>query len=151
MAVLLFAIVSQVVLRYAFNITNTMLEDSLWYLFAMTMVLGMGYTMTEDGHVRVDFLYQKYSDKTKTIVDLVGIIFFLVPLYAFLMVEGWEYTANSFRIGESSPNPGGMPALWYVKGLLPFSCLLLLIEAFARIILLLTNKKHADAPPHYGS
>lgn len=151
MALLLIAIVSQVILRYLFGITNTMLEDSLWYLFAMTLVLGMGYTLTEDGHVRVDFLYQRYSDKTKTLIDICGIVFFLIPLYTFLMIEGWDFAAKSFRIGESSPNPGGMPALWFVKGLLPFSCFLLLTESIARIILLATEEKHKEPTQRYGS
>lgn len=151
MGLLLVAIVSQVILRYAFDITNTALEDSLWYLFAMSLVLGMSYTMTEDGHVRVDFLYQKYSDKTKRIVDLVGIILFLLPLYIFLLIYSWDYAADSFVKAEKSPNPGGMPWLWFVKGLLPLSCFLLLIESLARIVIIFTDKKHEEAPAHYGS
>ena len=53
-------------LRYAFGITNTRLEDSLWYLFSATLVLGLSYTMTHDGHVRVDFVYQRYTVKNET-------------------------------------------------------------------------------------
>jgi len=151
MAALLIAIVTQVTLRYAVGVTNTALEDSLWYMFAMTLVLGMSYTMTEDGHVRVDFVYQKYSDKTKRIVDIIGIVAFLIPLYSFLLWYGWDFAAKSFMRGESSPNAEGMPWLWFVKGLLPLSCLLLLIESLARIVLLITDPKHKDAPTHYGS
>ena len=151
LAVLLAAIVSQVFMRYALNITSTMLEDSLWYLFAATLVLGLSFTMTDDGHVRVDFLYQRYSERTKRIVDLIGIILFLIPLYAFLMWHGWEYTAKSFHVNESSPNPDGMPWLWLVKGLLPVSCFLLLLESLARAVIIFTDKKHKDASVHYGS
>ena len=151
MAILLIAIVTQVTLRYAYGITNTALEDSLWYLFAMSLVLGLSYTMTEDGHVRVDFVYQKYSDKMKRIVDLVGIVLFLIPLYAFLLWHGWDFTVKAFLRGESSPNPGGMPWLWLVKGLLPLSCLLLLIESVARAILIATDKRRKDGRVHYGS
>ncbi len=144
--VLLVAIVAQVSFRYALGMTNTMLEDSLWYLFSGTLVLGLSYTMTHDAHVRVDFLYQRYSAKTKRIVDIFGIALFLMPLYAFLLWHGWDYTANSFAINESSPNPGGMPWLWIVKGLLPLSCLLLLVESVARIVLLATQpNEEADA------
>ncbi len=151
MAVLLIAIVTQVTLRYAYGITNTALEDSLWYLFAMSMVLGLSYTMTVDGHVRVDFVYQKYSDKMKRMVDLLGIVFFLIPLYAFLLWHGWDFTVKAFLRGESSPNPGGMPWLWLVKGLLPLSCLLLLVEAVARAILIATNKRRKDGSKRHGS
>ena len=151
LAVLLVAIVSQVFLRYALNITSTMLEDSLWYLFAATLVLGLSFTMTDDGHVRVDFLYQRYSERTKRIVDLIGIILFLIPLYTFLMWHGWEYAAKSFHVNESSPNPGGMPWLWLVKGLLPVSCFLLLLESIARAVIILTDKERKDTSIHYGS
>lgn len=144
---LLLAIVTQVILRYAFGITNTTLEDSLWYLFAATLVLGLSYAMTHDAHVRVDFIYQRYSPETKRRVDIIGIGLCAIPLYAFLLWHGWDYAAKSFSINESSPNPGGMPWLWMVKGLLPFSCLLLLVESMARIVLLATDR----SPESHGS
>ncbi|MDE0769032.1 MAG: TRAP transporter small permease subunit [Opitutaceae bacterium] len=150
-AALLVAIVAQVLLRYAFGKSFTLLEDSLWYLFSMTLILGLSYTMTSDGHVRVDFLYQNYSPKTKRIVDLIGILLFLVPLYAFLAWHGWEYTAKSFAIGERSPNPGGMPWLWLIKGLLPLSCLLLLLESLARACLILIDRPSSPSDSVYGS
>jgi len=146
--VLLVAIVFQVLMRYALGLTNTMLEDSLWYLFAMTLTLGLSYTMTQDGHVRVDFLYQHYSPRTKSIVDVIGIALFVIPLYAFLLWHGWDYTQNSMSINESSPNPGGMPWLWIVKGLLPLSSLLLLIESVARIVLILNNRQNLSTEVH---
>lgn len=150
-AALLVAIVAQVLLRYIFGKSFTVLEDSLWYLFSMTLVLGLSYTMTSDGHVRVDFLYQGYSPKTKRIVDLIGILLFLVPLYAFLAWHGWEYAAKSFAINERSPNPGGMPWLWLVKGLLPLSCLLLLLESVARACLILMDRPSASSDSVHGS
>jgi len=144
LAFLLLAISSQVILRYVFGQTFTLLEDSLWYLFAFTLVLGLSYTMIDDGHVRVDFLYQRYSPRFRRWVDLVGIVFFLMPLYAFLAWHGWEYAAKSFAINESSPNPGGMPWLWLVKFMLPFSCILLLLEALAKTILLSLRPQDTD-------
>lgn len=135
-------------MRYALGVTNTMLEDSLWYLFAMTLTLGLSYSMTHDGHVRVDFLYQRYSPKTKTIVDVVGIALFVIPLYSFFVWHGWDYTLNSISINESSPNPGGMPWLWIVKGLLPLSSLLLLIESVARIVLILVDRQNLSTEVH---
>ncbi len=140
LALLLVAIASQVVLRYVFGQTFTLLEDSLWYLFAFTLVLGLSYTMIDDGHVRVDFLYHRYSPKFRRWVDLFGIVFFLIPLYAFLAWHGWDFAAKSYAINERSPNPGGMPWLWLVKGLLPLSCLLLLLESVAKGILLLIER-----------
>ena len=151
MAVLLGAIVIQVLLRYAFGITNTRLEDSLWYLFSATLVLGLSYTMTHDGHVRVDFVYQRYTAKTRRIVDFVGIALFLIPMYTFLMWHGWDYAVKSFSINESSPNPGGMPWLWIVKGLLPVSSLLLIIESLARLVLILLDKDDIHPSKVHGS
>ncbi len=116
--------------------------------FAMTLTLGLSYTMTQDGHVRVDFLYQHYSPRTKSIVDVIGIALFVIPLYAFLLWHGWDYTQNSMSINESSPNPGGMPWLWIVKGLLPLSSLLLLIESVARIVLILNNRQNLSTEVH---
>lgn len=151
LAFLLLAISSQVILRYVFGQTFTLLEDSLWYLFAFTLVLGLSYTMIDDGHVRVDFLYQRYSPRLRRWVDLVGIVFFLMPLYAFLAWHGWEYAAKSFAINESSPNPEGMPWLWLVKFMLPFSCILLLFEALAKTILLYLNRPQSADTSSHGS
>ncbi|MBT3480234.1 MAG: TRAP transporter small permease subunit [Opitutales bacterium] len=150
-AALLVATVAQVLLRYAFGKSYTILEDSLWYLFSMTLVLGLSYTMTSDGHIRVDFLYQAYSPKMKRIVDLISIVLFLLPLYAFLAWHGWEYAAKSFSINERSPNPGGMPWLWLVKGLLPFSCLLLILESLARACLILIERPSSPSYSVHGS
>ena len=107
--------------------------------------------MTHDGHVRVDFVYQRYTAKTRRIVDFAGIALFLIPMYAFLMWHGWDYAVKSFSINESSPNPGGMPWLWIVKGLLPVSCLLLIIESLARLVLILLDKDDTHPSEVHGS
>lgn len=147
MAILLVAIVAQVILRYGFNYTNTMLQDAQWYLFAMTMALGLSYTMAQDGHVRVDFLYQRFSPKVRKRIDILGIALFLLPLYGFLLWEGWQMTARSFAINESSPNPGGLPWMWLVKGLIPLSFFLFVIEALARLAILWSEPLVEQKPP----
>jgi TRAP-type mannitol/chloroaromatic compound transport system permease small subunit len=150
-AVLLISVIAQVLLRYVFGKSFTLLEDSLWYFFSTTLVLGLSYPMASDGHVRVDFFYQGYSPRTKRIVDLVGILLFLIPLYAFLAWHGWQYAAKSYSINESSPNPGGMPWLWLVKGALPFSCLLLIIESLARACLIFVDRSTPAPESTYGA
>jgi len=110
-SVLLVAIVFQVLMRYALGLTNTMLEDSLWYLFAITLTLGLSYTMTHDGHVRVDFLYQHYSLKTKVIVDVLGSPF--LSFRCTLFFCGMDGTTPKIRCLSMKAPPTRVECLGY--------------------------------------
>ena len=93
-------------------------SDAIWYMFAATVMLGGAWTLKVNAHVRVDLLYGMVGEKTRTWIDLLGAIFFLLPLCALLIYVTWGWAWSSLITGEASENAGGLP-IWPGKMLLP--------------------------------
>jgi TRAP-type mannitol/chloroaromatic compound transport system permease small subunit len=98
-----------VVLRYVFDIGFIWLQESVIWMHAVVFMLGAAYTLGEGGHVRVDVFYRNMSSKRQAWVDLIGVLVFLLPLCVFLGWNSIEFVTQSWNIGESSREPGGLP------------------------------------------
>ena len=123
-----------VIMRYVFHNSSVGMQEMEWHLFSLLTLFGISYTLLEEGHVRVDFLYQKFSLKTKAIINILGTIFFLMPL-AFLIIFGSiEYVKDAWVIGEISDDPGGLHYRWLIKAMIPFSFSLLILNAIGYTI-----------------
>ena len=116
---------------YAEN--SNALSDTTWYMFAAIVMLGGAWTLKVNAHVRVDLLYGGVSERTRTWIDLLGGLFFLVPLCVLLIWFTWGWAWTSLVTGEASANAGGLPQ-WPAKLLLPLGFVLLLLQAIAEII-----------------
>jgi len=110
-----------VVLRYLFDISWVMMQESVIYLHSLIFMLGASYTLKHDGHVRVDIVYQRCSESVKAWIDLFGTLFLLLPVAGFILWGSWEYVADSWDILEGSRNSGGLPLVYLLK-----SCLLMM-------------------------
>jgi len=122
---LVIVIILDVCLRYIFSITSSASFELEWHLFALIFLLSAGWTLKEDQHVRVDVFYQKFSDKQKAWVNLLGVIFLLLPLCVIGASEGFQFAANAWKLDETSPDPGGLPARYIIKGAIPVGFILL--------------------------
>jgi TRAP-type mannitol/chloroaromatic compound transport system permease small subunit len=121
------------IVRKAFSIgSNSMLEIQ-WYLFAAVFMLGAGYAFLRNVHVRIDFVSSKLSKRTNTIIDILGIIIFLIPLCLILINLSWPLFYSAWKIGETSTNAGGL-IRWPVLILIPLGFGLLLLQAFSELI-----------------
>jgi TRAP-type mannitol/chloroaromatic compound transport system permease small subunit len=98
-----------VVLRYVFDIGFIWLQESVIWMHAAVFMLGAAYTLREEDHVRVDVFYRDMSERRQAWVDLVGVLVFLLPLCVFLAWNSFDFVLQSWRIGESSREPGGLP------------------------------------------
>lgn len=98
-----------VVMRYAFDAGLIWLQESVIWLHAAVFMLGAAYTLKHDEHVRVDVFYRSSSVKRKAWVDLLGVLFFLLPVCGFLLIKSWDFAAVSWSIEESSRESGGLP------------------------------------------
>ncbi len=116
---------------YADN-SNT-LSDATWYMFAGTVMLGGAWALKVNAHVRVDLFYGMISERARTWIDLLGGLFFLMPLCVLLIYFTWGWAWSSFASGEASANAGGLPP-WPAKMLLPIGFAVLLLQAVAEII-----------------
>ncbi len=98
-----------VVLRYVFDIGLVWLQESVTWMHAAVFMLGAAYTLQREDHVRVDIFYRNMAPARQAWVNLFGVLFFVVPLAVFFIVESWDYVAASWRIREVSRDAGGLP------------------------------------------
>jgi len=131
---LVLVIFVDVVMRYLFNTSYVFTQELEWHLFAFIFLIGAGYTLLHDGHVRVDIIYQRLGLKGRAWINLLGVIFFLIPGCLMVMSTSWKFTVNSFMIMEGSPDPGGIPFRFIVKGCIPAGFFLLLIQGLSLAI-----------------
>lgn len=116
-----------VVLRYVFGEGLILLQESMLYLHGALFLLGAGYTLMRDGHVRVDIFYRDASPRTKAAIDLAGTYLFLIPFALTIAVVAAPYVEMSWAIGERSRETSGIPFVYLLKTcILLFAALLLL-------------------------
>ncbi len=121
------------IVRKAFSIGSNSLLEIQWYLFAAVFMLGAGYAFLRNVHVRIDFISSKLSKRTNTIIDILGIIIFLIPLCLILINLSWPLFYGALSSGEMSSNAGGL-IRWPVLMLIPLGFSLLLLQAFSELI-----------------
>lgn len=125
--------ITVVVLRYLFDTGTIALQEAVVYLHGSLFMLGLGYTLKRDGHVRVDVLAQQLGPRARAWVELCGHTLFLLPLCALIAWYSWDYVAASWRVREASPDSGGLPYVYLLKSLLPLSAALLGLQAFVEM------------------
>lgn len=128
-ALLVLIICYDVVMRYLFNSSSVAIYELEWHIFALIFLLGAAFALKHDRHVRVDVFYSRFPKKAKAWVNLAGTILLLSPFCWILIIEGLDYAANSYRLFESSPDPGGLPARYIIKAAIPVGFLLVFIQA----------------------
>jgi len=121
------------IMRKAFNIGSNAFLEIQWYLFAAVFMLGVGYVMLLNAHVRIDFISSKLSKRTNAIIDAAGIVVFTLPLSVIMIVLGWPLFAQALMSGEMSHNAGGL-IRWPVLGLVPLGFAILLAQAVSELI-----------------
>ncbi|WOD08893.1 TRAP transporter small permease subunit [Marinomonas sp. GJ51-6] len=122
-----------VLLRYGFGIGSIALQESVLYLHALVFMLGAAYTLKDDEHVRVDVFYRDFSATKKAWVNILGGIFFLLPFTIYTMYLSLDYVSASWRVLETSPEPGGLPFVYLLKTLIPIMMVCLIIQGLADI------------------
>ena len=120
-----------VVLRYAFDSGSIFLQESVVYLHGFAFLSGFSYALKHDVHVRVDVLYARMSLRAQRRVDLLGHVLLLMPLCVVLVITSAPYAWQSWLVLEGSSEVAGVPAVFVLKTLLPFSALLLFLQALA--------------------
>lgn len=128
MIIMIFNVAYDVIMRYFFNNVSIGMQELEWHLFGAVFLLGLSYTLREDGHVRVDMFYERLSVKKRSLINIVGALIFILPLSILIVIDGYNYAYEAYTLGEQSDDPGGLPYRFLVKGLIGFSFLLLIIS-----------------------
>ena len=119
-----------VLLRYLFHTGSVWAQELEWHLLVPLILFGTSYALRHGEHVRVDIVYGKFSERNKTIVDLVSAIL-TIAISALFIWFSLHYVQQSYVIGESSPDPGGIPHRFLLKALIPVGFALLLAQSIA--------------------
>ena len=134
-----------VIARYVFGLSDVAAQESVLYLHASLFMLGAGYTLLVNGHVRVDIFYNRLGPKGQSRVDLFGYVVLLIPTLLAILYWSWPAVTNSWKILEGPISVGGIKAVFYLKTLIPAFCVLLLLQAVAETLrILLTGAKRGD-------
>jgi len=134
---------SVAILRYVFDMGWIALQESITYLHALVFMLGIPYTLNRNRHVRVDIFNRRFNARTRAWVDLLGTLVLLLPVFITLFWLSLTYVTNSWLVLESSPEAGGLPLVFLLKGLLLLMPLLMILQGIAwllRNLLFLTGK-----------
>ena len=127
-------IIYAVVGRYAFGMGSVTLEEVQWHLAGAGWLLGLGYTLVTDDHVRVDVIHERLSLKGQAWIELFGLVFLLLPFLVLAVYEMIPYAVSSWEQGETSQAPAGLPYRWILKGVLALSFGLLIVAALSRLL-----------------
>ncbi|MGD8367579.1 MAG: TRAP transporter small permease subunit [Desulfobacterales bacterium] len=130
-AVVVCVVFVDVVMRYAFETSFVFAQELEWWLFAFIFLMGAGYTLLKDGHVRVDIFYQRMSPKKQAWINLLGVLLFLIPGCYLILSTSLHFVGNSYAIMEGSPDPGGIPYRWVLKACIPAGFVLVLLQGLS--------------------
>jgi len=120
-----------VVTRYALNQSMVAVQELEWHIFAVIFLLGAAYTLKQDGHVRVDVFYTRLGPKGKALIDLIGCLLFLIPFAILVIWSSKMFVQMSWMVHEGSPNPGGLPGRYLLKGCITVGFVLVLLQGIA--------------------
>ena len=123
-----------VIMRYVFHNSSIAMQEMEWHFFSIVILFGISYSLKEDAHVRVDFVYDRLSVKTKAMINIIGTVIFLLPFIILIIYGSIPFVMDSYTTNEVSSDPGGLKHLWMIKAMIPLSFSILLIEAFHYII-----------------
>jgi len=133
LALLVLLVVYDATARYLFSEGSTALQELEWHFFDVIILLSIAYTLQEKSHVRVDIFYDNFSPKMQTLINIISITFFILPLSFLIVYIGIDFVEMSFIQNEASSDPGGLTNRWIVKALMPLSFLLLSLSAIKQL------------------
>ena len=134
-----------VVQRYVIGTTFLWMQDLYVWLNGAMFTAVAGFALLRDDHVRVDIFYRPATLRTKAIIDLVGVLVFLLPFCWVVYAYSWNYIARSWGLREASANIGGMPGLYILKSFILVFVVVVSLQGIAmalRSILVLRGQQN---------
>lgn len=136
-----------VLARYVFGLGSLWAQESIIYMHGFLFMLAAPFTLSDDGHVRVDIFYREASPRFRAFVNLFGALFLLIPVAVTITWTSWGYVANSWRIFESSMESSGIPAVFVLKTAIPVFGILIAAQGVVMVLRsLLYLGGHGEAP-----
>ena len=133
--------------RYFLRRSSVAVQELEWHFFAVIFLLASAWALKHNKHVRVDVLYMNFKPRNQALVNLIGSLLFLLPFAVIAIWSSQNFVLNSFRIGEVSPDPGGLPARFILKSMIPLGFSLILLQGLAMAVRSLDQFIHGGEDP----
>lgn len=141
---LLGTIFYNVIMRYLFNDVDIGYQELEWHLFSCMFLFGIGYSLKENTHVRVDVIYENLGIKAQAWINLIGTLVLLIPICILVIYYGYDFTKEAFEMNEMSGDPGGLTHRWIIKAAIPASFVFTVLcgcYVMLEQLVIITNKK----------
>ena len=125
---LLLNVFVDVVMRYLFNDVSIAMQEMEWHLFSAMFMFGVSYSLRQNGHVRVDLIYERLTPQKRAWINIGGVLIFLLPFTLLVTWYGIGYVQDSFALNEQSGDPGGLPYRYLIKAVIPVSFIAMAIS-----------------------
>lgn len=120
-------------MRYGFSMSSNAWLELQWYLFGAIFLLGAGYTLQANGHVRIDLVSSRLTPRAQAWIDIAGAALFLLPMALLILYFSWPMFVDSYVSGEMSSDAGGL-VRWPAKALIPAGFALLVLQGLSEIV-----------------
>ncbi len=134
MVPLIGAVVYEVVARYVFAAPTLWAFDITYMLYGAMFMLGAAYALRVGAHIRTDFFWERWSARTRGVIDTVAYLVFFFPGIALFLWVGWEEAWYAYGIGETSEQTAWRPILWPLKACIPLAAALLLLQGISELV-----------------
>lgn len=132
--ILMLVIVATVAMRYMIGGNTVWIEETQWHLFAVGFMIGIAAAITHDSHIRVDLLSSRFRPRTRAAIEILMILFIILPLCWLMIDYGYAFTERAWRLNERSSNVGGLGNRWAIKGVIVLAFVLMAIASLARLL-----------------
>lgn len=132
--ILILLIVVNVALRYLFGTNFIAMEEAQWHLYAIGFMIGIGFTLQQDGHVRVDVVAEHFPRRRRAWIELLGLSLIVLPLCVIILFQAWPFVTRAYELNEVSAAPGGLPYRWGIKAVILIAFVYLGLAAFSRLL-----------------
>ena len=131
---LVLAVAYEVAARYLFDAPTIWSFDITYMLYGTIFMLGAAYALHKGAHIRTDFFYERWSVRTRGMIDAVAYIVFFFPAFVIMLLVSWDEAFYAWTINETSEQTPWRPILWPFKLIVPLACLLLLVQGVSETI-----------------
>lgn len=133
-ALLVVIIVVNVMMRYAFGTNFIWVEEVQWHLYAIGFMIGIGFALAHDNHVRVDVLAMRFAPRTRAIIEVLGLVLLVFPMVYLVISYAIPFVEQSWTRNERSAAPGGLANRWAIKAVIILAFTYIGLAAFARLL-----------------
>ncbi|MFH2092984.1 MAG: TRAP transporter small permease subunit [Pseudomonadota bacterium] len=150
MILMLINVFYDVIMRYLFQSGSIAMQEMEWHLFSILLLIGVSYALFEDGHVRVDLIYDRLTIQKQAVINIVGSIVFLIPFSLLIGFGSIDFVLEAFHTHEISGDPGGLTHRWIIKALVPSSFFLLIFSTIGVIVQNINRYRGIPKKHHTG-